>query len=77
MFAMESPHVEVNKEEKEYANAHDTTAVGDVVSVSEGHDLLAAQDVDPALNAKMHIVNNVRILRAPLFNPDLEPLLIF
>lgn len=29
-------------------------------SIDEGRDLLALQDVDPALNAKMHIVNNVR-----------------
>jgi hypothetical protein len=27
--------------------------------LGEGKDLLALQDVDPALNAKMHIVNNV------------------
>jgi hypothetical protein len=31
----------------------------DRVSVGEGTDILALQDVDPALNAKMHIVNNV------------------
>lgn len=36
-------------------------------SLGEGVDVLALQDVDPALNAKMHIVNNVRgILHAAL-----------
>lgn len=29
-------------------------------SVHSGEDLLALQDLDPALNAKMHLVNNVR-----------------
>lgn len=32
----------------------------DGYSVQEGSDILALQDVDPALNAKMHLVNNVR-----------------
>lgn len=32
---------------------------GDVASVRKGEDLLALQDLDPALNAKMHLVNNV------------------
>jgi hypothetical protein len=32
----------------------------DGYSVAEGKDILALQDVDPALDAKMHIVNNVR-----------------
>jgi hypothetical protein len=26
---------------------------------AQGEDILALQDIDPALNAKMHIVNNV------------------
>lgn len=29
-------------------------------SVRNGQDILALQDLDPALNAKMHLVNNVR-----------------
>ncbi|KAF8863915.1 MFS general substrate transporter [Acephala macrosclerotiorum] len=33
-------------------------AVLDGYSVQEGSDILALQDVDPALNAKMHLVNN-------------------
>ena len=28
-------------------------------SIAEGEDILGRQDVDPALNAKMHLVNNV------------------
>jgi hypothetical protein len=29
-------------------------------SIGSGQDLLGQQDIDPALNAKMHLVNNVR-----------------
>lgn len=29
-------------------------------SVGDAEDILALQDLDPALNAKMHLVNNVR-----------------
>jgi hypothetical protein len=29
-------------------------------SIGEGEDILGRQDIDPALNAKMHLVNNVR-----------------
>lgn len=32
----------------------------DVASVVSGQDVLQLQDVDPALNMKMHLVNNVR-----------------
>jgi hypothetical protein len=36
-------------------------------SIGEGVDILGQQSIDPALNAKMHIVNNVRTLpQAPL-----------
>lgn len=31
-------------------------------SLGEGEDILALQDLDPALNAKMHLVNNVRLI---------------
>lgn len=34
--------------------------VGSDGSVHKGEDILAMQDLDPALNAKMHLVNNVR-----------------
>lgn len=30
-------------------------------SVGDAEDILALQDLDPALNAKMHLVNNVRL----------------
>lgn len=59
------PFVESNMEEKEYGKENEKTQVGtndfppDNVSVKEGSDILALQDTDPALNAKMHIVNNV------------------
>lgn len=36
-----------------------TTSDGDVSSLRKGEDILALQDLDPALNAKMHLVNNV------------------
>lgn len=32
------------------------------ISLAEGEDILSLQDIDPALNAKMHIVNDVRTL---------------
>jgi hypothetical protein len=36
-------------------------------SIGEGVDILGQQSIDPALNAKMHIVNNVRTVpQAPL-----------
>lgn len=31
----------------------------DHASISSGQDVLAMQDIDPALNMKMHLVNNV------------------
>lgn len=37
------------------------------LSIGEGVDILGQQSIDPALNAKMHIVNDVRTLpQAPL-----------
>lgn len=36
-----------------------TTSDSEVSSVRKGEDILALQDLDPALNAKMHLVNNV------------------
>lgn len=32
----------------------------DASSVHSGEDILSMQDLDPALNMKMHLVNNVR-----------------
>ena len=34
-------------------------ALGDDISLSSGQDILDMQDLDPALNMKMHLVNNV------------------
>jgi hypothetical protein len=38
-------------------------------SVGSGEDILALQDVDPALNAKMHLVNNVRAQKRRTSDP--------
>jgi hypothetical protein len=48
-----------NDDEKCVPKEPDITIDG--VSVQGGIDLLALQGVDPALNAKMHLVNNVSI----------------
>jgi hypothetical protein len=50
--------------DSEKAPLGEPDVVLDGISVAEGKDILALQDTDPALNAKMHIVNNVRE-RAP------------
>ena len=42
---------------------------GDLASLKDGKDVLALQDLDPALNMKMHLVNNVRS-RDTLSYPD-------
>lgn len=45
----------------------------DHVSITSGQDVLAMQDIDPALNMKMHLVNNVSIIvhaYTSQFNPD-------
>jgi hypothetical protein len=47
---------------------NEKTAIGEPDSVQDGYsvgggeDILALQDTDPALNAKMFLVNNVRRL---------------
>jgi hypothetical protein len=54
-------------DEMNYPN-NEKTAIGEPdsvqngYSVGEGEDILALQDTDPALNAKMFLVNNVRRL---------------
>jgi hypothetical protein len=36
-----------------------------------GHDILTLQNVDPALDAKMHLVNNVRMTpKSAIFQPQ-------
>jgi hypothetical protein len=63
--------------EADYAKAPEKTAVGESdvpaegFSLHEGSDILALQGVDPALNAKMHLVNNVGFPQAPL--PPIRP----
>ena len=39
-------------------------------SIGSGQDLLGQQDIDPALNAKMHLVNNVRTPTSANFLPS-------
>jgi hypothetical protein len=41
-------------------------------SVSRKVDILALQDLDPALNAKMHLVNNVSDTECKLHALDLD-----
>jgi hypothetical protein len=43
--------------EKYAAHPRDSTSI----EYNKAEDILGQQDIDPALNAKMHIVNNVRI----------------
>lgn len=48
----------------ESANMADVEKMGsppgdNILAVAEGEDILALQDLDPALNMKMHLVNNV------------------
>lgn len=50
---------------KEDAHAVD----GGSLRAGEGEDILARQDLDPALNLKMHLVNNVSPVRSPLMMP--------
>jgi hypothetical protein len=65
MSALSNPLSEGNKEELDYDKRNEKTEVGYVppegVSIREGSDILHLQEIDPALNAKMHIVNNVGI----------------
>lgn len=55
-----SPLISSQKGMDEKIAREDSDVVLGQHSIDEGRDLLALQDVDPALNAKMHIVNNVR-----------------
>lgn len=57
MSTQSTPPLESNGSEKVALGEPDIVLDG--LSVGEGTDLLALQDVDPALNRKMHIVNNV------------------
>lgn len=41
------------------------TGIGETGSIQDGEDILALQHLDPALNLKMHLVNNVSSCRNP------------
>lgn len=64
MSADHSPALESNEKNEKHFGA-EPELVHDGYSVSESSDILGRQDVDPALNAKMHIVNNVHCPQAP------------
>lgn len=51
---------EMNYSKNETIAGGNSDVVPDMYSIGEGQDVLALQDIDPALNAKMHLVNNVR-----------------
>jgi hypothetical protein len=53
---------EMNYPKNEKTAIGEPDPVQDGYSVGEGEDILALQDTDPALNAKMFLVNNVRRL---------------
>jgi hypothetical protein len=51
---------EMNYPKNEKIAGEEPEVVADGYSVRDGEDILALQDIDPALNAKMHLVNNVK-----------------
>jgi hypothetical protein len=61
-----SPHIAPSDEKTSYPKGDENAALAELDvfydhdSVGKGEDILGLQDVDPALNAKMHLVNNVR-----------------
>lgn len=50
---------EMNYPKNEKTPIGEPDTVQDGYSVDKGLDILALQDIDPALNAKMFLVNNV------------------
>lgn len=65
MSERESPRLASSGDEGGYSKEPEKNAFGpepsiDGRTISKGEDLFASQDLDPALNAKMFIVNNVR-----------------
>ena len=59
MSAEGSPRLGGSNEEKKIAEPIEDLRAADGSSLN-GEDILALQDLDPALNLKMHLVNNVR-----------------
>jgi hypothetical protein len=51
---------EMNHPKNEKIAGEEPEVVADGYSIKGGEDILALQDIDPALNAKMHLVNNVK-----------------
>ncbi len=65
MSTEESPRLEAAQDEKKLESGHEGVPhVPDIRAADgsslKGEDILALQDLDPALNMKMHLVNNVR-----------------
>jgi hypothetical protein len=58
--AMRPASDEMNYPKNEKIAGEEPEVVADGYPVREGEDILALQDIDPALNAKMHLVNNVK-----------------
>ncbi len=57
-----SPRPDAVQQEKGIFNDASPDLRGADGSSLKGEDLLALQDLDPALNMKMHLVNNVRLM---------------
>lgn len=66
MSTTSNPPLALSDEKTRYSKDHEKVALGEhhvadgLHSIGKGEDILSMQDVDPALNAKMHLVNNVR-----------------
>lgn len=52
-------HLATNFDEKKEKEAYEPDVELDSVSIAKG-DLLSQEHVDPVLNAKLHLVNDVR-----------------
>lgn len=57
---MASPKLEARTEKSQFTEERTSTDIraADGISLHGGEDVLALQDLDPALNLKMHLVNN-------------------
>lgn len=53
----------VGQRHKDDLLRHGDVRTADGSSLHDGEDILALQDLDPALNMKMHLVNNVSALQ--------------
>lgn len=59
MSANESPGLDTGHEEKTIGEESPELRPASSTFLDGGEDILALQDLDPALNMKMHLVNNV------------------